>query len=81
MGETVTNAAMNTPPRPTPAPRRTVISPCISVCRMDADTGWCEGCLRTINEIAGWGTMTDAARAEVWAALPLRRDAFSRHSR
>ncbi len=81
MSETVTIPAMSTPLRPAPAPRRTVISPCTSVCRMAADTGWCEGCLRTIDEIAGWGAMTDAARAEVWAALPLRRESSSRHSR
>ena len=29
-----------------------VPSPCISVCRMDERTGWCEGCLRTLAEIA-----------------------------
>ena len=27
-------------------------SPCINVCRMDAATGWCAGCLRTIDEMA-----------------------------
>ncbi len=38
----------------------TVASPCINICRMHAPTGWCEGCLRTIDEIATWGRM-DAA--------------------
>ena len=36
-------------------PAGPVPSPCISVCRMDAVTGWCEGCFRTLDEIAGWG--------------------------
>ena len=27
-------------------------SPCINVCRMDERTGWCEGCQRTLTEIA-----------------------------
>ena len=30
-------------------------SPCISVCRMDAVSGLCEGCFRTLDEIAAWG--------------------------
>ena len=48
-------------------------SPCISVCRMDPRTGWCEGCHRTIDEIAGWSAMDDAAKRAVWADLDRRR--------
>ncbi|MDB5913987.1 MAG: hypothetical protein JWP22_2662 [Ramlibacter sp.] len=44
-------------------------SPCISVCRMDAVTGLCEGCLRTLDEIAEWGGATDAQRRATWARL------------
>jgi predicted Fe-S protein YdhL (DUF1289 family) len=51
----------------------TVPSPCINVCRMNAATGWCEGCLRTIDEIATWSSLDDTARRAVWAELPLRR--------
>ena len=29
-------------------------SPCIGVCRIDQATGWCQGCLRTLEEIADW---------------------------
>lgn len=54
-------------------PARPVPSPCISVCRMDDRTGWCEGCLRTLDEIAGWSTMSDEAKRQVWARLPARR--------
>lgn len=50
-----------------------VPSPCISVCKMNATTGWCEGCLRTIDEIAGWSGMSDDARRLVWAELARRR--------
>lgn len=50
-----------------------VASPCNSVCRMDAATGWCEGCLRTIDEIADWASMDDAEKLVVWEALALRR--------
>jgi predicted Fe-S protein YdhL (DUF1289 family) len=52
-----------------------VPSPCISVCRMDADTGFCEGCLRTIDEIAAWRTMDDAGKRAVWRAVELRAEA------
>jgi predicted Fe-S protein YdhL (DUF1289 family) len=38
-----------------------VPSPCINICRMDAPSGWCEGCLRTLDEIAAWGRMSEAA--------------------
>jgi predicted Fe-S protein YdhL (DUF1289 family) len=50
-----------------------VPSPCISVCRMDPVTGWCEGCLRTIDEIANWSRMDDPARRAVWTELERRR--------
>ena len=47
-------------------------SPCISICRMDAATGWCEGCFRTLDEIAAWGRMADDARRAVWRDLVQR---------
>ncbi len=50
-----------------------VPSPCVSVCRIDAATGWCEGCLRTIDEIAHWGLFSDAEKLAVWAELKRRR--------
>jgi predicted Fe-S protein YdhL (DUF1289 family) len=53
-----------------------VPSPCISVCRMDASTGWCEGCLRTIDEIAGWSTFDNDAKRAVWDAIEARHTEF-----
>ncbi|MCW7537233.1 DUF1289 domain-containing protein [Aquabacterium sp. A7-Y] len=50
-----------------------VPSPCVSVCRMDPRTGWCEGCLRTLDEIAAWSGMSDLQKRQVWKQLPLRR--------
>lgn len=49
-----------------------VPSPCSSVCRMDRLSGFCEGCLRTIPEIAGWSKMEDETRRHVWRAIELR---------
>lgn len=50
-----------------------VPSPCISVCRMSESTGLCEGCLRTIDEIAAWSLLDDAQRREVIDAIARRR--------
>lgn len=55
----------------------TVPSPCISVCKMDARSGWCEGCLRTLDEIAAWSVMDDAQKLAVWQLLVQRREAFA----
>ena len=55
-----------------PAPG-VVASPCVSLCRMDADTGWCLGCMRTLHEIAGWGALDDSGKREVIQRLGPRR--------
>ncbi len=47
-------------------------SPCIDICQMDPRTGFCLGCQRTIEEIAGWGQFTPEQRQEVLAELPAR---------
>ncbi|MFN3565703.1 MAG: DUF1289 domain-containing protein [Burkholderiaceae bacterium] len=57
-------------PAATPVP-----SPCVSVCRMDARTGLCEGCFRTIDEIARWSALQDGERRAVWRAIAARRAA------
>ena len=49
-----------------------VPSPCISICRMDAVTGFCEGCFRTLDEIAEWGMLRDDARRQVWRIIMQR---------
>jgi uncharacterized protein len=49
-----------------------VPSPCVSVCRMDAATGWCEGCLRTLEEIAAWSRLGDEDKRRVWAGIEER---------
>ncbi len=48
-------------------------SPCISVCRIEPSSGLCEGCLRTLDEIAQWGSMDDDARQAVLRAIDARR--------
>ena len=53
-----------------------VPSPCINVCQMDAATGWCSGCLRTLDEIGGWSRLDEAGKRAVWLDLPERRAAW-----
>lgn len=45
-----------------------VVSPCISVCSIDAATKMCIGCLRTLKEIGAWRTMTATEKKTVVAA-------------
>ena len=52
-----------------------VPSPCVSVCRMNADRSFCEGCFRSIDEIRAWSRSDDAQKRTVWARLPERMDA------
>jgi prolyl-tRNA editing enzyme YbaK/EbsC (Cys-tRNA(Pro) deacylase)/predicted Fe-S protein YdhL (DUF1289 family) len=49
-----------------------VPSPCISVCQINAVTGSCEGCFRTLDEIAGWSVATPEAKRSVWRAIAQR---------
>jgi predicted Fe-S protein YdhL (DUF1289 family) len=52
---------------------RPIPSPCLSICRIDEPTGWCEGCGRTLDEIATWGNASNAQRLAVWQALLQRQ--------
>jgi predicted Fe-S protein YdhL (DUF1289 family) len=49
-----------------------VPSPCVDICVIDDATGWCEGCGRTLDEIARWGSTGKADRDAVMAQLPGR---------
>ena len=50
-----------------------VVSPCVSICTMDEATGWCQGCLRTLDEIALWSVLDDEDKRAVWVELGQRR--------
>ncbi|MCS3395038.1 DUF1289 domain-containing protein [Burkholderia thailandensis] len=56
-------------------PTTGVPSPCTNVCRIDAKTGWCEGCRRTRDEIAGWRKLDDDAKRAVLARIAARQAA------
>lgn len=48
-------------------------SPCVDVCRMNAATGWCEGCFRTIDEIAAWSSADAAEKRDVLRRVEARK--------
>jgi len=53
-------------------------SPCIRVCILDPETGLCEGCGRTSEEITRWFRLSEEERLAIMATLPERmRAAFS----
>ena len=56
-------------------------SPCILVCSIDMKTGYCFGCGRTRDEIAGWIDMTDDGRRAIMAQLPARLETVERKPR
>jgi uncharacterized protein len=49
-----------------------VPSPCLSVCRMSPMSELCEGCFRTLDEIAAWGRMEDEEKRAVWKSIQQR---------
>jgi predicted Fe-S protein YdhL (DUF1289 family) len=52
-------------------------TPCIRVCILDPQTGLCEGCGRTREEIATWFRLSEEDRCRIMAELPERmRRAF-----
>ena len=56
-------------------------SPCILVCSIDMKTGFCFGCGRTRDEIAGWLTMSDGERRAVMETLAARLETVERRPR
>jgi predicted Fe-S protein YdhL (DUF1289 family) len=50
-----------------------VASPCINVCKMNPETALCEGCYRTLDEIASWAALSDDEKRAILARLAARR--------
>jgi predicted Fe-S protein YdhL (DUF1289 family) len=49
------------------------VSPCVGICLMDPATRICRGCLRTIDEIAGWYDASAAEKRAILVRLAVRR--------
>jgi prolyl-tRNA editing enzyme YbaK/EbsC (Cys-tRNA(Pro) deacylase)/predicted Fe-S protein YdhL (DUF1289 family) len=53
-----------------------VASPCISICRLNATSGLCEGCFRTTGEIAGWSRADNHGKRATWNTIKQRMAAL-----
>ena len=49
-----------------------VPSPCLSICKLDSATEFCEGCFRTLDEIAAWSRLDDESKRAVWRLVAER---------
>ncbi len=56
-------------------------TPCTKVCVVDASSGLCLGCGRTLAEIGGWIGLTPDQRRRIMAELPARMAALPRPPR
>ncbi|MBW8636397.1 DUF1289 domain-containing protein [Hoeflea sp. WL0058] len=56
-------------------------SPCILVCSIDEKTGYCFGCGRTTDEIAGWLAYSAQERREIMNILSDRLETVERKPR
>ncbi len=56
----------------TAMPAAPISSPCVKVCIVDPMSALCIGCGRTLDEIAGWGAMSEAERSAAMATLEAR---------
>ena len=71
---------MNCPPNDLYALRaasHAVASPCVAVCKMNPANDFCDGCLRTIDEIAAWSTLGNEGKRVIWQRIEQRRAALS----
>lgn len=51
-----------------------IASPCIGVCAMNEESGLCEGCFRSIEEIREWWDMSPESRNTVMDQLEQRQN-------
>jgi uncharacterized protein len=65
--------------RPHPLDQPRMLSPCIKVCTIEAATGLCVGCARTLAEIAAWSALSEGERARIMTELPARRSRTGPH--
>ena len=42
-----------------------IVSPCVNICTINPETGFCFGCYRTVNEITHWSELTAVERLRI----------------
>lgn len=58
-----------------------MLTPCILVCSIDQNTGYCFGCGRTSAEIGAWVSYSDDERRQIMEMLPERLTKVERKPR
>ena len=48
-------------------------SPCIGVCSVDDNTGYCYGCYRTVHEIKSWWNLSQSEQKNLLSVLEERQ--------
>ncbi len=56
-------------------------SPCVQLCVIEPDSGFCMGCGRTRDEIASWISLSPAQREAVTGQLDPRLENLTRNKR
>ncbi|WP_420100824.1 DUF1289 domain-containing protein [Bosea sp. (in: a-proteobacteria)] len=49
-----------------------ISTPCVKICVIDSASGLCEGCGRTLEEIARWASLSELERRAIMAELAER---------
>ncbi|WP_353182499.1 DUF1289 domain-containing protein [Bosea sp. (in: a-proteobacteria)] len=49
-----------------------ISTPCVKICIIDPASRLCEGCGRTLTEIAQWSRLSEAERLAIMTRLPER---------
>jgi predicted Fe-S protein YdhL (DUF1289 family) len=50
-----------------------VVSPCVKLCKIDASTSLCQGCLRTLEEITLWSKANSETKLAIWKKIEVRK--------
>jgi hypothetical protein len=48
-------------------------SPCTKLCKISSESGYCLGCLRTIDEITVWSRANRQTKVQIWENIRLRK--------
>jgi uncharacterized protein len=56
-------------------------TPCNKICTIDAESGLCIGCFRTMEEVARWGRMNPNERRRIMSGLDEREHKIAPNNR
>ena len=58
-------------------PSAHILSPCVSICVLDGESGFCMGCLRSRDEIQTWPRLSAEQKRDLLTRLEQRRESQS----